>query len=161
MWDVAGTRDPLLARKLVPDEEDAALVQEQRKRLENQLLIAMDLQMMNSSNQADREASSESGENQREVMDLYAKIYRNNSIFVYPRINPSHLSRMDSERRNKYNKSFSDRVDLMKSNGFDTLVVGEDWSPSDFYDGFHISETGSPKLAAEIAHAVHHWEQKN
>ena len=155
VWNSAASRNPLIPRSEINDIDDDRLASEQQRRMGNQLLIDLDLKLLHDRNSTEKKFGSTSASSDGVTLHgNYMESYKNKSLFVFTKINPNYLARMESERSAKYTASYLDEAQQMIASGYHVVDFGEGWAPSDYYDGFHISEAGGEKMAREIASSI-------
>jgi hypothetical protein len=91
---------------------------------------------------------------EREVGDVLPEAFRPHALVVLTELNPIHLALLTAEERTRHAQLFAASLRRWQRAGYHAIEVGADFTPDDFYDYDHFTESGGVKLARAVAPRV-------
>jgi hypothetical protein len=91
---------------------------------------------------------------EREVADVLPEAVRPHTLIVLTELNPVHLALLSPEERTRHTQLSASSLARWQSAGYHALVAGTDFTPDDYYDYDHFTESGGIKLARAVASRV-------
>jgi len=87
-------------------------------------------------------------------VEAFTPSYRSKIVCVVLSLNRKHISMLPKKMQEAYDLILQRTQKDLSSLGYHAILVGQDYSPDDFFDGTHLYVTGGNKVAAAVATEV-------
>lgn len=90
----------------------------------------------------------------KQYEQAFSPRYRPNILCVVVNENPRHIASLSKKAHTGHKFLINKTCTMLKNFGYNTIYIGHDFSPEDYFDGGHLAASGGHKIAAQVATKV-------